>query len=91
MPNEIQATPSPEILRYREAARERFGQELPQLLHDHVGWWVLYHGDRQVAIALHTGELHEVCLLQRLPLAEVMLFEIVAPDEEMHFGPMAFD
>jgi len=75
----------------REAAKKTFDQDLPQLLHNHLGCWVLYHGDRQVTIARHTGELHEECRHRQLALDEVVLFEIVAPDEEMLIGPMAFD
>jgi hypothetical protein len=84
-------TPIPETIRLRELAQKQFTHDLPQLLHDHFGWWVLYHGDRQVAIAQHTAELYETCRQHHLPLEEVVLFEIIAPDQEILLGPMAFD
>jgi hypothetical protein len=89
--HETQGTPIPETVRLRELARKQFDHDLPQLLRDHFGDWVLYHGDRQVALARHTGELYETCRQQRLPLEEVMLFEIIAPDQEILLGPMSFD
>jgi hypothetical protein len=91
MTNDAGQTPITELGRLRELARRRFDEDLPQLLRDHLGYWVAYHGDRQIAIALHTGEIHETCYRLRLPTDEVQLFEIVSPAEEMEFGPMAFD
>jgi hypothetical protein len=60
-------------------------------LQDHLGWWVAYHANRQIAVARHTGELYERCRQLRLSLDEVLLFEITPPDEELIIGPMAFD
>jgi hypothetical protein len=91
MTNESRRPSIPETSRLREAARKQFDHDLPQLLHEHFGDWVLYHGDRQVAFARHTGELYDTCRQQHLPLEEVMLFEIISPDQEIVQGPMSFD
>ncbi len=91
MTNEMQTAPLPDFRRLKELARQRFACDLPQLLQEHLGCWVAYHGDRQIAIARHSGELYETCRQQRLLLDEVMLFEIAAPEEELLTGPMAFD
>jgi hypothetical protein len=90
MANDVRKTPIPETTRLRDAARERFAQDLPRLLHEHLGCWVAYHGDRQVAIARHTAELYDACRRQHLPMEEVALFEIASPDQEIPLGPMAF-
>ncbi len=81
----------PEGIRLRQAAQCQFAHDLPQLLQGHFGHWVAYHGDRQVGIAKHTGELYEACRRQRLAFADVALFEIIPPDQEILCGPMAFD
>jgi len=91
MTNEIRTAPLPDLPRLKELARQRFSRDLARLLPEHLGCWVAYHGDRQIAIARHSGELHETCRQQRLLLDEVMLFEIVAPEEELLIGPLAFD
>ncbi len=91
MTKETRTTPLPKLPRLKELAQQRFAHDLPQLLHEHLGCWAAYHGDRQIGIARHSGELHERCRQQRLPLDEVMLFEIVAPEEELPTGPLAFD
>jgi hypothetical protein len=91
MNNDVRHTTTSELSRLRELARSRFEHDLPLLLKDHLGCWVAYHGDRQIAIARHSGELHETCRRQHLSLEVIRLFEIVSPDEEIVFGPMAFD
>jgi hypothetical protein len=91
MNNDMCQTQNSESVRLRELARGRFEQDLPQLLRDHLGCWVAYHGDRQIAIARHTGELQESRQALNLSPEEVELFEIVSPDEEIVLGPMAFD
>ncbi len=91
MANERRTAPIPDLHRLKEQARERFTRDLPQLIHQHLGCWVAYHGDRQIAIARHSGELYETCRQQRLLLDEVVLFEIAAPEDELLTGPMAFD
>jgi hypothetical protein len=75
----------------RQLAQEQFARDLPGLLRDHLGQWALYHGDRRVKVAPHSGPLYEVCRQDGLPLEEVVLFEIFAPDQETPIGPMAFD
>ncbi len=91
MTNDIRIPPVPDLADARELARQGFTRDLPQLLNNHFGCWVAYHGPRQVGIARHSGELHELCRQQHLPPDEILLFEIVPPDEEIVFGPMAFD
>ena len=80
-----------ESTQLHQLARKQFTRDLPRLLRDHFGQWVLYHGDRQVGIAHHSGELYETCREHHLALDEVALFEIIAPDQDIPLGPMAFD
>ena len=80
-----------DLPRLKELARQRFARDLPRLLSEHLGYWVAYHGERQIAIARHSGEVHDKCRQQGLLLDEVMLFEIAAPEEDLLTGPMAFD
>jgi hypothetical protein len=91
MTHDARTTPLPEFVHLRETARQQFVRDLPHLLRNHPGCWVAYHGEQQVGIARHTGELHQVCRQQQLALDELMFFEIVPPDEEVLFGPMALD
>ncbi len=91
MTSDGQATAPPDTVCLREAAQQRFAYDLPQLLHDHLGCWVAYHGEHQVAVARHSGELYDTCRQLQLSLQEVMSFEIASPDEEVILGPMAFD
>lgn len=80
-----------ESVQFRQLAKKQFLRDLPRLLHDHFGQWVLYHGDRQVGVSPHSGELYETCRQHHLSLEEVAIFEIIAPDQEIPLGPMAFD
>ena len=91
MSKDAQTSPPPDLGRLRDSARQRFAQDLPQLLREHPGCWVAYHGERQVGVARHTADLHDAAQRQHLSRDEVMLFEIVSPDEEIVLGPMAFD
>jgi hypothetical protein len=75
----------------RQQARQAFDRDLPRLLAECPGQWVAYHGDRRVGCALHTGEIYKACARQGLSHDQVLIFEIIPPDEEMMFGPMAFD
>jgi hypothetical protein len=91
MDREAGKIPNPETSLRRESAQKRFVHDLPQFLNDHLGSWVAYHGDKQLGIARHSGELYDACRQRRLPLEELVLFEIVSPDQEIPLGPMAFD
>jgi hypothetical protein len=91
MTRDGQTTAAPDKVCLRDAAQQRFAHDLPRLLHDHPNCWVAYHGDHQVAVARHSGELYDRCRQLQLSLEEVMLFEIASPDEEVILGPMAFD
>ena len=66
-------------------------RDLPRLLHEHPGEWVAYRGERQVACAAHTQEVYETCFRLGLQPDQFVIFEIAPPEEEMAFGPMAFD
>jgi hypothetical protein len=80
-----------QLLELRQQARRAFDGNLRQLLKTHPGQWVAYHGDRQVICAAHTHDLYQECFRQGLAPDEFVIFAIVPADEEITFGPMAFD
>ena len=75
----------------RQLARRAFDRDLPRLLKSHPGQWVAYQGDTQVICAEHTHDVYQECFRQGLTRDQLMIFEIAPADEEITFGPMAFD
>jgi hypothetical protein len=52
---------------------DTFRRELPQLLQDHPGKWVAFHGERQVALHASENEVYEQLKQVGCPLEEVVV------------------
>jgi hypothetical protein len=70
----------PPMIRVAQAA---FLRDLPDLITEHRGSWVAYHGDRRVAIGPSKRQLFEECTTRKLPPGEfvVRLVESEMPEE----------
>ncbi len=75
----------------REQAMQAFERDLPRLLQEHPGGWVAYRGNQRLTCARHTQEVYENCFRLGYQQDQFVIFQIVPPDEEMAFSPMAFD
>lgn len=80
-----------QLQQLRQQAARGFERDLPCLLAAHPGQWVAYQGDQQVICAPHTHEIYQECFRQGLTADQFVIFQIVPANEEVIFGPVAFD
>jgi hypothetical protein len=59
-----------------ERACQAFDRDCPELLPEHAGQWVAYHGDHRIAIGPTRAELWQECLRRGLPDGEFWLFSV---------------
>lgn len=64
-----------------------FTRALPQLLKQHAGEWVAYHGEQMIGVAHTKSEMHQVCFWLGLGNDEFEVRCIEQPPEEFTFGP----
>ena len=57
-------------------ARAAFRRSLPQLLQDHAGRWVAYHGERRVAVGDSKTGLYQQCLNQGLRRGDFLVLRV---------------
>jgi hypothetical protein len=57
-------------------ACQAFERDCPELLAEHRGEWVAYHGDRRIALAPTRAELWQECVRRGLPDGQFWLFDI---------------
>jgi hypothetical protein len=66
-----------------------YTRELPELLKQHHGQWVAYHGDQRLGFSRSKAKLIKECLRRGVPDEEfgVFLVEPYYPDEDiLYFG-----
>lgn len=59
-----------------EAATKAFRKDLPELLKQHPGKWVAYHGSEQFGIAEDDFDLYRACYKQGWKLSEFIVERI---------------
>jgi hypothetical protein len=66
-----------------------FQRELPELLENHRGRWVAYHGDHRVALGSSKRQMYQLCLRQNLAPGEFLL-RLVDPEipEELDWNEL---
>jgi hypothetical protein len=68
------AMPLPPVSPVMQAAWDAFQRDLPQLLKEKPGWWVLYHGDKRLGINKDDRPLYRLCDEQGWPSDEIVVF-----------------
>jgi hypothetical protein len=71
----------PAMIRRAQAV---FRRDLPQLLVDYPHRWVVYHGDRRVAVGSSKRQLFQSCVHQGLPHDELMV-RLIEPESTDEF------
>jgi hypothetical protein len=59
-----------------DQACQAFDRDCPELLAEHRGEWVAYHGDRRIAFGPTHAELWQECERRGMPDGEFWLFNI---------------
>jgi len=75
------------ILPIIHQAVDTFHHDLPELLKEHPGEWVAYHGDRRLRFARSSTELYQDCFRQGYERHQFLVRKIVPQLTEISWGP----
>jgi hypothetical protein len=74
-----------------EQALQAFRRDLPNLMKEHPGRWVAYHGDRRVGIAKTDLELYQLCDRQGIPDDDYIVRPVEPEPPDEVDSPYPFD
>src|SRR5207253_11145817 len=80
------AKPLPPISPVLQEGWESFRRDLPQLLKEKRGWWVLYHGAKRLAFDKDDHALYQMCEDRGWPVDEVGIWCIEPQPAVGHIG-----
>ena len=66
-----------------ELAERTFWRDLPQLLKDHYGKWVCYHGDQIIGFADSSFDLCDECARRGIPERDYFLEYVIEQSDEI--------
>jgi hypothetical protein len=70
-----------------EQADSAFRRDLGQLIQEHLGRWVAYHGGRRIGVAATKAELYQQCLHGGFKRGEFLVRSIEPDPGEIVIGP----